>query len=58
MTKKDYILIAKILARTYETSSLDVERETVIVIINQLIVELKIDNPNFKPATFIKACIN
>ena len=57
MTKKDYILLSKILAHTYETGKSSLERETVIAIVNQLIVELKVDNPNFNSDTFIKACI-
>ena len=57
MTKKDYILIAGVLSRTYETSKSNVERETVIAIINQLSDKLKVNNPKFTTDIFIRACI-
>lgn len=57
MTKKDYILIANVLANTYETSKNNAERDTVIAIISQLVDKLKADNANFNADTFRKACI-
>jgi predicted metal-dependent hydrolase len=56
MTRKDYILIAKIIKanadRYYEHDSLDVIRE----LVDDLAAALKEDNPRFEMSLFISAC--
>jgi len=59
MTRKDYQLIAEVLRKTAGTST-DEAREPWPVSLDALALsfaqELKKDNPNFKPALFLKAC--
>ena len=55
MTKKDYILIARVFARFHFTNTTG-EPDKVKWIINELVKILKNDNPNFDSQKFLKAC--
>ena len=53
MTRKDYQLIAEILKASDKCGVGPYTKEALAVSFAQ---ELKKDNPNFKPALFLKAC--
>jgi len=58
MTRKDYQLIADVIKQTAEDRPSDPQgwTPTLRAFALSLSVELKKDNPNFKPALFLKAC--
>ena len=56
MTRKDYQLIADVIKQTYKNEDRQVAEVAIQNVAVSLAVELKKDNPNFKPALFLKAC--
>ena len=56
MTRKDYQLIADTIKRTSEVKVLGKSNATLRVLACNLAAQLQKDNPNFKPALFLKAC--
>ncbi len=56
MTRKDYQLIADVIKQTYKNEYRQVAEVAIQNVALSLSVELKKDNPNFKPALFLKAC--
>ena len=56
MTRKDYQLIADVIKQTYKNEDRQVAEVAIQNVALSLSVELKKDNPNFKPALFLKAC--
>lgn len=56
MTRKDYIVIAKILNAQYNSAKTVDELQLVSVTINDFIVSLKADNARFDSNKFFNAC--
>jgi hypothetical protein len=56
MTRKDYQLIADVIKQTYKNEDRQVAEVAIQNVAVSLAAELKKDNPNFKPALFLKAC--
>ena len=56
MTRKDYKLIAEVLKTSNALAHLDEAHELYKALAVSFAQELKKDNPNFKPALFLKAC--
>ena len=56
MTRKDYQLIADVIKQTYKNEDRQVAEVAIQNVAVSLAVELKKDNPNFKPALFLQAC--
>jgi len=58
LTRKDYQLIADVIKQTAENRPSDPQgwTPTLRAFAANLAVQLKKDNPNFKPSLFLKAC--
>ena len=56
MTRKDYQLIADVIKQTYKNEDRQVAEVAIQNVAVSLAAKLKKDNPNFKPALFLKAC--
>jgi myosin-crossreactive antigen len=57
MTRKDYIMIAKIIAHNQPQFKEGEEGQTLLwILANQFATELQADNPRFDRARFLAAC--
>lgn len=57
MSRKDYVLIARVMHAAYSAVELPVQRDALIVTIDALALELQRDNPRFDIARFRRAAL-